>query len=426
MTQSPDAPKPKDDAKTDKQAQTTAAEQDELDDDGWGEDEPKDKEQAEKELPPLRPHAKPARARRRHNMIRNFFVFGVLMPILAATVYLYAIAHDQYASYLGFSVRAEDSPSPVEMLGGITELAGSSSGTDTDVLFEFIQSQRIVRLIDDKLDLRKMYHMPTDPIFGIDPDVSIEGLQKFWGRVVKVFYDSGSGLIEVRVTAFTPEDAKAVADAIYDESTVMINKLTAVAREDSTSYARSELEQAVERLSTARAAIQKFRLETQIIDPDADIVGRMGLLNSLQNQLASAQIDLDILMQTAREGDPRLIQARRRVDVIEQRLAEERARFSSTDGTVNGAYANLIGDYERLSVDKQFAEQAYLSALASLDLATAEAARKSRYLAAYIEPTLAETPEYPKRLIILATLSGFLIGIWVVATMVYYSIRDRR
>lgn len=421
MTQSSEAPNPKSEAELRKDAQVSHAEQDELDDDGWGEEE-----QEGKDLPPPRPHAKPARPRKRHKMIRRLFLLGVLVPILLATVYLYVIAKDQYASYLGFSVRAEDSASPVEMLGGITELAGSSSGTDTDVLFEFIQSQRIVRLVDERLDLRSMYHMPSDPIFGIDPDATIEGLQKFWGRVVKVFYDSGSGLIEVRVTAFTPEDAKAVADAIYDESSVMINKLTAVAREDATSYARSELEKAVERLSVARAAIQKFRLETQIIDPEADIVGRMGLLNSLQNQLATAQIDLDILMQTARESDPRLIQARRRVAVIEQRLAEERARFSNTDGTVNGSYANLIGDYERLSVDKQFAEQAYLSALASLDVATAEAARKSRYLAAYIEPTLSETPQFPQRLIILATLSGFLIGIWVVATMVYYSVRDRR
>ncbi|WP_424941096.1 sugar transporter [Aliiroseovarius sp. S253] len=421
MTQSSEAPKPKAEAKINKDAHASSTELDELDDDGWGDDE-----QGGKDLPPPRPPAKPARRRKRHSMIRRFFVIGVLAPILLATLYLYVIAKDQYASYLGFSVRAEDSASPVEMLGGITELAGSSSGADTDVLFEFIQSQRIVRLVDEKLDLRKMYHMPSDPVFGIDPDVTIEGLQKFWGRVVKVFYDSGSGLIEVRVTAFDPDDAKAVADAIYDESTVMINKLTAVARDDATSYARSELEKAVERLSNARAAIQKFRLETQIIDPEADIVGRMGLLNSLQNQLASAQIDLDILMQTAREGDPRLIQARRRVDVIEQRLANERDRFSATDGTVNGAYANLIGDYERLSVDKQFAEQAYLSALAGVDAATAEASRKSRYLAAYIEPTLAEKPQYPRRLIILATLAGFLIGIWIVATMIYYSIRDRR
>ena len=421
MTQSSEEPKLKARAKKAKRALTSQAEQDELDDDGWGDDEQKDAD-----LPPPRPHAKPARRRKRHNMIRSFFLIGVLAPILLATVYLYAIAKGQYASYLGFSVRAEDSASPVEMLGGITELAGSSSGTDTDVLFEFIQSQRIVRLVDERLDLRKMYHMPSDPVFGVDPDATIEGLQKFWGRVVKVFYDTGSGLIEVRVTAFTPEDAKAVADAIYDESTLMINKLTAVSREDATSYARSELEKAVERLSSARAAIQKFRLETQIIDPEADIVGRMGLLNSLQNQLAAAQIYLDILMQTAREGDPRLVQARRRVDVIEQRVADERARFGAIDGTINGSYADLIGDYERLSVDKQFAEQAYLSALAALDVATAEAARKSRYLAAYIEPTLAETPQYPQRLIILATLAGFLMGIWVVATMVYYSIRDRR
>lgn len=421
MTQSSDAPKPQAEAKINKDTAASTSEMDELDDDGWG-----DEDDGGKDLPPPRPHAKPARRRKRHSMIRRFFVIGVLVPIFLATVYLYAIAKDQYASYLGFSVRAEDSASPVEMLGGITELAGSSSGADTDVLFEFIQSQRIVRLIDEKLDLRKMYHMPSDPVFGIDPDVTIEGLQKFWSRVVKVFYDSGSGLIEVRVTAFTPDDAKAVADAIYDESTVMINKLTAIARDDATSYARSELEKAVVRLSTARAAIQKFRLETQIIDPEADIVGRMGLLNSLQNQLASAQIDLDIFLQTAREGDPRLIQARRRVEVIEQRLAEERARFSATDGTVNGAYASLIGDYERLAVDKQFAEQAYLTALASLDAATAEASRKSRYLAAYIEPTLAETPQFPKRLIILATLAAFLVGIWIVATMIYYSIRDRR
>lgn len=423
MTEPSKAHRPELTAKKNTEPKLSKAAQDELDDDGWGED---NKKKQEKELPPPLPHAKKAVVRKRHITIRRLFIVGVLLPICLATAYLYLIATDQYASYLGFSVRAEDSASPVEMLGGITELTGSSSGTDTDVLFEFIQSQRIVRLVDERLDLRKIYYKPSDPFFGVDPDATIEELQRFWGRVVKVFYDSGSGLIEVRVTAFSPEDAKAVADAIYEESTLMINKLTTVARDDATSYARSELQKAVERLSNARAAIQKFRLETQIIDPEADIVGRMGLLNSLQNQLAAAQIDLDILMQTAREGDPRLAQATRRVDVIQQRLDNERARFSATDGTVNGAYANLIGDYERLAVDKQFAEQTYLSARAALDVATAEAARKSRYLAAYIEPTLAEKAEYPKRLIILATLSGFLVGIWIVATMVYYSVRDRR
>ncbi|WP_298570642.1 sugar transporter [uncultured Aliiroseovarius sp.] len=408
---------------------------DDLADDSWDEGpiEPKKKKKTPKTEKPAQPVVQPtpkpagkAKFRRRHGMLLKSFYIVVLLPMILAGAYLYFVAKDQYASHLGFLVRAEETASPVEILGGITNLSGASSGTDTDVLFEFIQSQRIVRLIDDRLDLKSMYYMPSDPIFGVDQDAKIETLQSFWSRIVKVFYDSGSGLIEVRVTAFRPEDAKAVADAIYDESSKMINDLTAIARADATRYAREELSLAVERLRETRTAIQKFRLKTQIIDPQADIVGRMGLLNSLQSQLASAQIDLDLLMQGSRADDPRLSQAQRRVDVITERLHEERQRFSSEEGTVNGAYADLIGEYESLSVDKQFAETAYLSALAALDGATAEAARKSRYLAAYIEPTLAETAQYPNRLTILATMLAFLLGIWTVAVMVYYSVRDRK
>lgn len=454
-----------DDAAKDAKAEAKALD-DELDDDGWG-DAPikKDKpaasaqseatadqntseqsaenskqdvsepqtETAKQQEPVQKPDEKPlpqpagpARLRKRHGLVKKTFLGVVVVPVLLATAYLTLIAKDQYASHLGFFVRAEDQASPVEMLGGIAQLSGSSSGSDTDVLFEFIQSQRIVRLVDEALDLKAMYHMPSDPIFGVKQDATIEELQSFWKRVVKVFYDSGAGLIEVRVTAFRPEDAKAVADQIYDESSRMINDLTAIARSDATSYARAELDAALERLREARTAIQTFRLRTQIIDPEADILGRMGLLNSLQTQLASAQIELDLYTQTARAGDPRLVQARRRVEVIEQRLADERERFSSEEGTISGAYADLIGEYERLSVDRKFAETTYLSALANLDAATAEASRKSRYLAAYIEPTLAESAQHPQRLIIIGTIAVFLLGLWVVATMIYYSVRDRR
>jgi capsular polysaccharide transport system permease protein len=112
--------------------------------------------------------------------------------------------------------------------------------------------------------------------------------------------------------------------------------------------------------------------------------------------------------------------------VIEERIAEERARFSTDEGTTHGAYANLVGEYESLAVDRQFAESSYLSALATYEAARAEALRKSRYLAAYVEPTLAETPEYPQRLVILFILGSFLFGTWATLAMIYYSIRDRR
>jgi capsular polysaccharide transport system permease protein len=379
---------------------------------------------------PVRDPAGAARMKRRHRWLLLSFFLLVLLPSAGSAVYLYAVAKDQYASRVGFSVRREEVNSAIEILGGITSLSGSST-RDTDVLFEYIGSQPMVRRIDERLDLRAIYTRPGDPVFTLAPGATIEDLTAYWSRMVKVFYDSASGLIEIRVQAFSPEDAQRVAQAVFEESSAMINNLSNVAREDATRYAKEELDRAIERLVQARQALTEFRARTQIVDPQADIQGRMSLLATLEGQLVEARIDLDILRETTRENDPRVQQAERRVAVIEDRIAAERARFGMADGSApgtegDGAYASLVADYERLSVDQQFAEQAYLSALAGYDAALAEAQRQSRYLAAYVEPTRAETAEYPQRPVILTLITVFSLVGWSILALVYYSIRDRR
>ncbi|MEM9426502.1 MAG: sugar transporter, partial [Pseudomonadota bacterium] len=89
-------------------------------------------------------------------------------------------------------------------------------------------------------------------------------------------------------------------------------------------------------------------------------------------------------------------------------------------------YATTLAEFERLAVDREFAEQAYTAALATYDQALAEARRKSRYLAAYIRPTLAEASEFPRREVLLGLLAFFLISAWAIAVLIYYSVRDRR
>ena len=60
-----------------------------------------------------------------------------------------------------------------------------------------------------------------------------------------------------------------------------------------------------------------------------------------------------------------------------------------------------------------------------LDVARAEAARQSRYLSTYVEPTLAEESEYPQRFVIFGLAAFFLLLSWSVMALIYYSIRDR-
>ncbi|SER05244.1 capsular polysaccharide transport system permease protein [Thalassovita taeanensis] len=352
----------------------------------------------------------------------------VILPLAATIFYLYTVAEDQYASTFGFAVRSEEISGAQSLLGGLASLSGNSS-SDTDILYEFIQSRSLIEKVDEQLDLDTIFSRPEyDPIFAFDPDGTIEDLVDYWQRMVRISYAS-NGLIEVRVNAFDPQEAKTIAETIVSESTTMINDLSAIARSDATRYALEDLEQAVSRLKSTREALTKFRSETRIVDPKADIQGQMGLLNSLEAQLAETIIEMNLLMDTARDNDPRVDQARRRIAVIQSLIEQERQKFGmgGTSRVDDGKdYSTLVGEFERLMVDVEYAQKSYLAAQSVLDTAQAEAQRQSRYLATYATPSLPQSAQYPKR-ITLSMLTGLIMLLaWSIGVLVYYSLRDRR
>lgn len=376
----------------------------------------------------IKPPARPARAHRRHRFLLLTFTLIVMLPVCLSGYYLWERAADQYASNVGFSVRTEEQSSAIELLGGITELSGSSS-SDTDILFAYLSSQELVSRIDERVDLRAIWSRVSnrqDPVFAFDPSGTIEDLQAHWDRKISVVYDSGTGLMDLQVLAFDPRDAQMVAQAVLDESAAMINSLSRVAQRDSIRFTEQELSGAVERLKAARRALTQFRNRTQIVDPSIDTQNQMGLLVTLQQQLADALIDSDLLVDTTRQNDPRLTQAKRRIEVIEARIAAERRNLGLGDEGGSGeAFATLVGEYEGLIVDREFAETAYTAALAAHDSALAEVRKQSRYLAAHVKPTLAQKAEYPQRGLTIAILAVFCFFVWSIFVLVFYSLRDR-
>lgn len=365
-----------------------------------------------------------ARIRPRHRLLALSFAVVVLLPLLVAAAYLWGKAVDQYSSTVGFSVRREEAAAALDVLGGLAGMSKSSS-SDTDILYEYLRSQKLVADMDAKLDLRAIWSKPdSDPVFAFDTDGSIEDLLDYWQRMVRTSYDSATGLIEVRVLAFAPEDATRIAQGLLDESARMINDLSAIAREDAVRYSRTELTTAENRLRTAREAVTAFRVKNQIVDPTTDFQTLAGLLNALETRLAEAQIEIDLLAD-ASPNDPRLVQAKKRVEVIEARIAAERSKVAADSGPGTKDYAALASEYESLVVDLEFAEQAYVAALAAFDTATAESQRTSRYLAPHIMPTTAEVSRYPERLTLLGVMALFLVLLWSILSLVAYSLKDR-
>lgn len=376
------------------------------------------------ELAARQPEVRPARAERRHLGLALSFALIVLLPFLVIAGYLYTRAADQYHSQVAFSIRSEDAGGGASgLLGALTSI-GSGSASDTDILFEFIRSQRIVEEIGREIDLRAIYNKaPGDFWFTLGDDRSIEALHAQWNRMVDVSLGA-AGIIEVTAKAFDPGDAREIAETILERSSALVNRLSEQARSDAIQFASGELELAEANLRTMRQKMNDFRRAHRLVDPSADAQGQAGLLNALQAQLAQALVDRDMLRTYASDTDQRMIQANRRIDAITERIDEERGTLG-VEG-VEGSLPDVLSSYEELRVDLEFANTAYTQALAAVAAAKAEAGRQTRYLAPHIQPTLAETSLYPRR----ATLAGlsllFLSLGWGVLLLVYYNVRDNR
>jgi capsular polysaccharide transport system permease protein len=370
------------------------------------------------------PEVRAAKVRPRHWMAIASFVLVVVLPLAATVGYLWTRAADQYHSEVAFSIRSDEAGSAAAgIIGAITSVGGSAS--DADILFEYVRSQKIVEAIDRDLDLRTLYNRPEgDPVFTLGPDATIEELVAHWRRMVDVAFESATGIINVRANAFTSEDAEAIAAAILEKSSTLVNRLSDQAQEDAIRYARDDLAEAEENLRVMRQRLAEFRRVNRLVDPTADVAGQSGLLNALQTQLAQALVERDMLLSFADESDQRVIQANRRIDAITARIEEERSTLGAPG--VEAALPDVIGEYEELRVDLEFANTAYTQTLASLAAARAEARRQSRYLAPHIEPTVAESSLYPRRLLLSGLAGLFLLLGWGVIMLIYYNVRDNR
>lgn len=389
---------------------------------------------------------KRASMRQRHRLILLSFYLMVAAPVTAAFLYLYGFAADQFQSTSAFSVRKQDFGSAISVFGGLTDL--SSGTSDNEVIYQYIQSQNMVEAIDKDLDLRSIWstHQGKDPFFSVNPEATIEDLLTYWSKMVIVRYDSTNGSLSLQTRAFTADDAVKLNEAVLTWSSQKVEDMSRIAQDDAIKLAREELATSSQRLKEARVAMATFRRQNQIIDPSTSYQSQMAIMNGLEQQLVSALVERDLLAGTVKESDPRLLQIDRKIGVIKARIAKEQSNVGADptgstmregampDDTEAGGAPDprsselykMVGNYEALLVDQEFAQKAYTTALVGLDEALADAKRKSRYLVAHILPTHPQSAELPHRFIIGSVLGVMDFLAWVLLVLIAYSLRDRR
>jgi capsular polysaccharide transport system permease protein len=377
------------------------------------------------------------RMKARHFLIMGSLLLAVIVPTAATTVYMTAIAADQYHSSASFSVRSIDAAQPSDILGMFSQGSGGSTLSDSYALIEYILSERMVEALDEVFGVDAVFApIGNDFYYGLSPDLPIEEKLRYWRSMVTVDFDHTSDIMTLEVKAFKPEDSQRIAAFILARSERLVNELSSSARDEILKVAKNEVQIAEQRLSEARISLRLYRDASQEADPIESAKLATQLVATLEQELVQLQAKLSTARTQMDEGSPRIRLMRSEVESLEKQISRERQRFGSGGQvqvrkqgrtSVNGQsdVAGRFQEYETLETDREFAERAYTSALASLEKARIEASGKQRYLAAFIQPTLSQEAQYPARLMncFLVFLAGLMA--WGVGVMGYYNIRDR-
>lgn len=346
--------------------------------------------------------------RRRRLGVLGWFLLLVLLPTALVGGYYGLYAADMYESEARYQVRGRGgsggggASALAALAGGGAPASLRSGGEESQAVKEFVSSHDAVAGLRRRLDLVSVWRRPEADLVSMlwweDPEA--ERLLRYYRRRVVLDYDLETGVSTLRVRTFRPTDSQTIALELLRMSEELVNRFTLRTIEDQLRVARNDVAQAEARVLAAREALTAFREREQALDPTRTAGAALEVIGRLEGALAQARAELQERRSFMRPDNPQIQVLNNRIAALSQQIATERGRVTRGDE----ALTQQVAGYERLQLEREFADRQLASATASLEQARSDALRQQVFLMRVAEPNLPERALYPTALFNTATV----------------------
>ncbi|MCP5249730.1 MAG: hypothetical protein H6942_14555 [Candidatus Accumulibacter sp.] len=357
--------------------------------------------------------------------LNRLFLLTVVIPTTLSVIYFGLIASDVFISESRFVVRSPERQT-ASPLGLLLKGSGfSRAQDDTYSVQDFMLSRDALHSLDDSLGLRKAFSSSDVDIFsrfsGLDWDDSFEALHQYYQKKVEVQFEPASSITTLRVRGFTSETAFEVNQQLLAMAETLVNQLNERGRQDMIRFAAGEVTAAENKAKAAALALSAYRNQKGVIDPERQSTIQLQQVAKLQEELIATQAQLSQLQAFAK-NNPQIPSLQQLVQNLRQEIAAETARVAGGDRSL----ANKAAEYQRLALDREFADRQLGSAFASLEQARSEAQRQQLYLERIVQPSKPDMAMEPRRIRgVVATLAVGLIA-WGILSMLLAGVKEHQ
>jgi BexC/CtrB/KpsE family polysaccharide export inner-membrane protein len=250
---------------------------------------------------------------------------------------------------------------------------------------------------------------------------TFEDLYDFYRGKVNIEHNAASSITTLSVKAFTAADAHRFNQQLLQQAEGLVNRLNRRGQTDLVQYAEREAKEAQLAGLMASQELARYRNARGVIDPEQQAALQLQMVSKLQDELIGARTQLSQLRSLAPENP--------QIPLLETRIAALSREIGGATGQVAGSRSSLSDAavrYQRLQLERDYADRRLTAALTSLQEARNEAMRKQAYVERIVQASLPDEAEYPRRFRgIFATFMLGLIAYGVLA-MLFAGIREHK
>jgi capsular polysaccharide transport system permease protein len=347
-------------------------------------------------------------------MIGSFLLI-VAAPTLATAVYYYGFASDQYVSETDFTVAVGEAPVP-DNVAAITGIPALAIIQDTQIVVNYIHSRAAVEKLDHAVGLRTLYSRPeADWLARFDNRKPIERFLSYWNTMATAGIVMPAGIVQLRVRAFTPEDARKIAQASLDVCEQMVNDLNTRADRDAVAGAEEELKRSSQRVASALAALEAARNESGILETSHSEASLESLIKDAKSRLLSLQGGYDASLKYVGPDAPQMKELSTRIEITRRQIVEIEAKLTASSEAPNTGettVANAMSKFGELDLERTVAEKLYSTAAAALEAVRVNAENRQMYFKTFVFPADPQEALYPKRAMKTLTTLGLSLLAW--------------
>lgn len=358
------------------------------------------------------------------------FILCVLLPTIAAGVYYFVYASDQYVVQFKFAVRdtstAVSTSAATADLTSLVGISSSSNPTENYMVTEYMTSQQAVEELQSRINIREIYSRPSiDFASRMDASAPTEEFARYWKSMTTAQFDQITGIAWAEIRAFTAEDAFLVAKTLLSLGEDLINEVAQRPQREAMRYAEAEVARAEDRLKKVRADLAQYRDKTGLIEPTGSVVmANATVASTIRSTIAQIQTDISILKKQGvkdNSAQAQTLQARLRATEEQLKAVENQI---STAKSGDSPISQAVARYEQLDLERLFAQNLLTSTMQSLEQARSNAATKRIYVVAFVQPALPQMSTYPRRGVATLTVAIACLLLWTIALLVSRSIKE--